>query len=160
MPDATSPHERFQRRLEKIRGDAPSPASVGRSSAPELYGLLLSLQDKLDGGLMTPLTVGAALVNGVCLGIHLEWWRAVGPLPVEKLQSGWLYLFLNVVALLGLLAIDGLVAKRIYRRHRGLLDAGIDEAGLNRYALVTLLEGDAKLVRVAQQLKRDSRLDG
>lgn len=128
-----------ERRQRALRGRMKVAESrLARTSDPAVWALLLPLE-------------------ALCLATHLGWYSHVGPVSVAQLQSGWLYLFLHLLAGVAFGLLTARPERRAYLRERDRLLAAAGEAGVSPEELV-LLAAEGQTPRLGAQLTADHDL--
>lgn len=122
----------------------------------ELYGFLLSLNQRLAEAAAIPRWIVRFVFLSLILGLHLDWFSDLAlPINFEKLQNWWVY---GLIFLFGF-AINSLIKElaqhRIYANSRSELLRLLGESGMPKYRLLTQIEGDAALSDAAHILKKD-----
>ncbi len=122
----------------------------------ELRGVLLTANQVInDAGMWV--VVGALIaVETLCVGIHMSWWSSIGPLAIEQLQGGWVYLLIHLIGLCAFGFLMQIPEQRAYQRTKRLVDEAIDRAGLNRFEVIGRIQQDQSLTCVAGRLKHDT----
>jgi len=138
-----------------ITVDSKVPAAEIKQKHADLYGQLLTANEAISdaGGWVGIVMFFTAAV--FCLAIHMAWFNSVLGVPVERLQSFWLYLLVLAVVVI---VSGGLVSVReqqAYRRHRQEVLRAIADAGSTKNAILTAINDDPALKSIAEWRKKD-----
>ena len=126
---------------------------------PELYGQLLEIGAHLlkgQGGLGPVLYVIALLF---CAATQMGWYRDLFGVPVENLQSFWLYMLILSVPFLINARISTIRVWLNYRRRRREILEAIRSADLTRRYVLAKIQATPDLRALARQLKLDTEDD-
>ena len=132
---------------------ADSVHQMLKTNYPELYGLMLMANQRILAAGSRLIWFAILGVLGLSVGIHMEWFPEVFGLPVEKLQSWWVYL---LIVLAGFL-LNGLVVswleKIAWARFRDVVHKERRKQNISVPVLLTWLEDNIELSRLAQYLQ-------
>lgn len=122
----------------------------------ELRGVLLTANQAINDAGMWVVFGALIAVETLCVGIHMSWWSSIGPLAIEQLQGGWVYLLIHLIGLCAFGFLMQIPEQRAYQRTKRLVDEAIDRAGLNRFEVIGRIQQDQSLTCVAGRLKHDT----
>lgn len=126
-----------------------------REDHPELYGALLSANQKLESAGGTIMILLLALGGVVCLAAGQKWIDALIKTNCDFLREWWGYVGIMVAALMLGGFLSELRERRVFASVRGELFHLMEDAGFSRYTLIATLEGSETLAKVAEHLKKD-----
>jgi hypothetical protein len=132
--------------------------SVCASRYPRLYGRLLAVDAQVErAGSSLEFRLPALLGLAFCASLELPWWNAwLGPGGVDHLKNWWAYLLVFVALYFTGSLAAGMLQRRAYLRVRDDLFTLMGQEDIDRDTLLSLIEGDYALARVAHQLKLDA----
>ncbi len=139
--------------IEVIRADE---GNLVQRNHEILYGFLLSLNEQLSFAARLICWVVRFVIFSLILAIEYDWFSNVAPaIDFAKLQSLWVYGLL----MLFLYAVNSMISEwrqhQIYANRRGELLQFMQESGIPKYRLLTLIDDDPSLQFAAQMIRKD-----
>lgn len=145
-------------RERACRGAEPLPALCGEQ--PELYGLLLAVNERIDRTGRWTSWLFTLLWAGSCVAVMVEPVESVGGIHLEDLQSVIFYGILAIVFCVMYFRVQDVRRTRAYARWREDIAAEARRAKLGQAALIAAIEGQDAVALVGSELKADVHFDG
>lgn len=136
----------------EVRSSEETPL---RRTHPEMYGQLLSANEQIVHAGISYIWILGLISLGVCLAVHREWFKALGTIPVEKLQSFWTYLLVVIGGYVISMYLTEFAEARVYHRWKRTIVEALEKAGMGHYHLLQELEGHVEVKAISDMIKRD-----
>ncbi len=124
--------------------------------APALVGRLLTVNEAISSSGVGPMVGIWLLAILACWGVAEGWLTTAVGLPVEPLQSWWVYIGLMLGGLVAGASASGWTERAAFERHRESLLRAIADDGAEPFALLAELEGDERFEDVSRLLKKSA----
>jgi hypothetical protein len=130
-----------------------------KKSNKDLYGLLLSTNQKIDDVGMIPFCLGILWAVLLCLTIHMRWVDSFMGIRVETVRSIWVYLAIALFAFIVSFAIALVRQKSVYEEHRPEIVARLERDHMSVDTLLAEIADDRALSLVREKLAGDTDIE-
>jgi hypothetical protein len=138
-------------------GAPPEEIPLAREH-PRLYGILLSVNQRVDDAGSNAIWIFGLAAVGLCVAIHLRWLEPVLGVEMDSVRSGGVYTLIILVAIFIGGSYIGWLERRAYAAHREEIRQALRGTDLDRYTLLAAIETDDSLEDVRPLIKKDDTL--
>lgn len=137
-----APGEEFDLRWEEGRPRVRAAGSTGASpiagADARFHGFLLQINERVERAGSVVVLLGLTAVAVLCVGIAADWWPEVFGRP-SPLDTWVFYVSAPLVSLWALGTISSRLERRVVRNHQDELEDAMQELGIDRASLISML---------------------